>query len=170
RWKKPREHHWLDLAVARKRARRSSFGGRDRVAHPTVYNLLDRRDHVAHRTGGQLLGGSRPRREPPHLVDLVDLARVHHPDLGARLDLAVHDADVGDDAAVRVVVRVEDQRAQRRRGIAARRRHLRDDRLQDVLGADALLGGSEYDVLAWDPGDVRYLLGHELRLRGVEVD
>ena len=100
----------------------------------------------------------------------MDLAGVHHPDLRPRFDLAVHDADVRDHSAVQVVVRVEDERAQRRRGVAARRRHALDDRLEDVLGADAQLGRREDDLVARDAGDVGDLFRHHVGLRRIEID
>src|SRR5207253_1429443 len=87
--------------------RYSTVGAGDGVTDPRVDHILDRRGHIADLARRQLLGGPRPGREPTDLVDVVDLAGVHHPDLGARDDLAVHDPDVRDDAAVRVVVRVE---------------------------------------------------------------
>src|ERR1700730_1602161 len=48
--------------------------------------------------------------------------------------------------------------------------HLGDDGLEDVLGPDSLLSGRKDDLFARDAGDVGDLLGHHLRLRGVEVD
>ena len=65
----------------------------------------------------------------------VAISRMRSPDA----DRAVDDLDVGDHALVRVVVRVEDQRA--RRGASDRRvggGMLVDDRFQDLVDADAL--------------------------------
>ena len=107
------KHHRLDLPVTRQGRGGAVLGAGDGVTDPRVDYILDRRGHIADLARRQLLGAPRPGREPTDLVDVVDLAGVHHPDLGARDDLAVHDPDVRDDAAVRVVVRVEDQCAQR---------------------------------------------------------
>src|SRR5438067_2762912 len=145
-------------------------GPRDGVAHARVDHGLDRRRHITDLTRGQPVRWARARREPPDLVHLVDLARVHHPDLRARHDLAIDDTHVCDDAAVCVVVRVEDEGAQRLGRVAARGRHAVDDGLEDVVRADAKLGRREDDLVTWDAGDVGDLLRDHLRLRGVEVD
>ncbi len=152
--KEPGEDHGLDLAVARQRLRGAVLGGRDGVADARVDHVLDRRGHIADLARRQLLCGARARREPAHLVDLVDLVGVHHPDSGPGDDLAVHDAHVGDDAAIGVVVRVEDQRAQRSGRIAVRRRYPRDHGFENRLRADALLGGGKDDLVPRDARDV----------------
>ena len=62
----------------------------------------------------------------------------HRHELLPGAQLAVDDAHVRDDAAIGVELRVEDQAAQMVAG-ALRRRDARDDRLEDLLDADALL-------------------------------
>ena len=169
RRKEAGEDHRLHLAVAGQCGRCSVFRGGDRVADPRIDDVLDRRRDVADLTGAQLLGGSGARREPSDLVHLVDLAGVHHPDFRARDDLPVDDADVGDHAPVRVVMRVEDQRTERRPRVASRRWHLADHCLEDVLGPDALLGRREDDLVARNPRHVGNFFGHHLGLGGVDL-
>src|SRR5438874_2152161 len=110
----------------------------------------------------------KPQRKPePSAVELVG---VHRPDPRARQDLAIDDPHICDDASVRVVVRVEDERPQRRARVAPWRRHARDDRLEDVLRADAELRRGEDHLRARKACDVGDLLGDHLGLRGVEPD
>ena len=144
--------------------------GRDGVAHARVDDVLDRRRDVTHLARGQPLGRPRPRRKPADLIDLVHLTRVHHPDLGPRQDLAVDHPHVGDDAAVGVVMRIEDQGAQRLRRIAVRRRYAVDDGLENLVRPHPQLGRGEDDLIPRDPGYVGDLFGHHLRLSRVEVD
>ena len=83
---------------------------------------------------------------------------------------AVDDADVGDHAAVRVVLGVEDQRAGGRVGIALGRRDLGDELLEHVLDALARLGADaahRVGGLAEQLGD---LLGDALGLGAGQVD
>ena len=65
----------------------------------------------------------------------VRLIRLDEANLLAFDDRAVEQAQVGDDAAERVVVRVEHHRLQRRLRIAARRRDARDDRREQFFDA-----------------------------------
>ena len=94
----------------------------------------------------------------------------HHANPIARFEKTVDEAAVGDDALVRVVVRVEDQRAQRRRAVALRRRDALDDGLEDLVDADALLGRGQDAVVAGQPDDTLDLLARHLRLGAGQVD
>ena len=106
----------------------------------------------------------------PDLEDLVLCARRHHSDRLALLYRAVHHADVNHDAAVRIVLAVENKGAERGVLIAAGGR----DSLYDIVehGLDiyarlrAYLGG----VHRLDADDVLYLLLHPLRIGGGKVD
>ena len=86
------------------------------------------------------------RLEAADVGDLEDLARVHELELHALLDVALHDADVGDDALVGVKERIEDQGLQRRVLIALRRGDVVDDRVEDLLDADARLSRSQHGI------------------------
>ena len=86
------------------------------------------------------------------------------------LRLAVHDPQVGDDAAVGVVDRVEDQRSRRGVGVAVRRRDLLDDRVEQLLDALARLGGHPQDLGRVEADDRGDLFGVALGLRGGQVD
>ena len=94
----------------------------------------------------------------------------HHQALLAPGEQAVHDPDVGDDAPVGVVDRVEDQRPGRRVAIAVRGRDLLDDRVQQVGDSLAGLGRDLEHVRDRAADDVGDLGGVLLRLRRRQVD
>ena len=81
----------------------------------------------------------------------------HRAERLAGLEAAVDDAHERDDAAVLVVRRVEDERARRRVGLAARRRNPLDDRVQHLLDTDPGLRGDAEDVLRDVPEKLREL-------------
>ena len=85
-------------------------------------------------------------------------------------DLAVDDAHEAHDAAVGVVPGIEEERAQRRVGIALRRGDVRDDLLEDLVDADARLRRGQDGVVRVEADDVLDLLAHPLRLGRREVD
>ncbi len=120
----PAEDHRLDLAVAWQRLSGGIRARRQRVADAQLRDVLDAGDQVADLAGAERLGRGHLRREEADVVDLGTRLRRHRADRLALGEGAVDDADVGDDAAVLVELRVEDQRARRALGIARRRRHL----------------------------------------------
>ena len=116
------EDHRLQLLESGERLRRLARGFGDRVADLRVANLLDVRDEKADFPDPELFGDIRLWREHPHLLRVVVLALGHQPDLHARPDHAVDDAHDDDDAPVGVVPGIEDERFQRRVGVAGGRR------------------------------------------------
>ena len=85
-------------------------------------------------------------------------------------DPAVDDADVGDDAAVDVVDRVEDHRPGGTRGVAGRRRDPVDDPVEQLGDALAGLAADPQHVVGLAADDVRDLRGVLLGLGGRQVD
>ena len=167
----PRPDHGLGLAVAREGFGRTAFAGeRDRVADLRLVHLpqpghqvadLPRSEHVDRRGLG---------RHDPGLLGLRLDARRHQADPLARGQRAVLHADVGDDPAVRVEHRVEDQRAERCVGVAHRRRDLGDDRGEQLLHARARLRRDPQDVVGVAVQQVGELLRALIRLGGRQVD
>ena len=94
----------------------------------------------------------------------------HHPDPLARGDLPVHDADVGDDAAVGVVDRVEDHRASGGVGVADRRGHPVDHRVEHRGDAVTGLGADPQDAVGVAADEVGDLGGVALGVGRREVD
>ena len=116
------EHHRLQLLEAGKRLGRRPVGLGDRVADLRVAHRLDVGDDEADLAGPELVDGLRLGREHADLLDLVVLPLRHQPDLRPLAQRAVDHPRDDHDAAIRVVPRIEDQRLQRRRRVAARRR------------------------------------------------
>ena len=86
-----------------------------------------------------------------------------------RID-AVDHAGQDDHAAVRVVPGVEDQRLERRVGIALRRRQPRDDRLEDLVDADAFLRARQDRVARVEADDLLDLPLRLVWLRAGQID
>ena len=83
---------------------------------------------------------------------------------------AVDHARQDDHAAVRVVPRVEDQRLQRRVGIARGRRQPLDDGLEDLVDAGAFLGARENGAARVEADDVLDLPLGFVGLRPGQID
>ena len=96
--------------------------------------------------------------------------RRHHEHLVAGGQPPVDDADVGDDAPVGVVDRVEDQRPRRRVGGALGRRHLRHDDVEQLADPLAGLRADPQHVGGVAADEVGELGGVLVRLRGRQVD
>ena len=96
--------------------------------------------------------------------------RRHHDDPLARVEVAVDDPDVGDDAAVGVVDRVEDHRAGRGVRVAGRAGDLPDDLVEEDLDALPRLAGDAQAVLGLQADQAGQLLGVLLRLGRRQVD
>src|SRR5690606_31259382 len=94
----------------------------------------------------------------------------HHADLFPRGDLAVHHPDVGDDAAVGVVHRVEDHRAWRRVGVTGRRRDRAYQVIEQLLHTLAGLGRDTQHLGRVDAEDVRQFRGVPVGVGGRQVD
>ena len=121
----PGEHHRLEFLEARERLERRPVRIGDGVADLRVGHDLDAARDEADFAGPQRLDRDRLRREHAERFDLVVLLGVHQRDLRRRPDRAFEHAHDDHHAAIRVVPGIEDQRLQRRVGIAVGRRHAR---------------------------------------------
>ncbi len=124
----------------------------DRVADPAIRDGLDAGGDEADLAGTEGRGGDALRCEDADPLDHVDGAGRHQPDLLPGAERPVLDAHQDDDAEIRVVPAVDQQRLQGRRGLALGRRQPRDERLQHGLDVEPGLGRNED------------------RVRGVEAD
>ncbi|KAG1446757.1 hypothetical protein G6F57_017240 [Rhizopus arrhizus] len=88
----------------------------------------------------------RLRREHAGLLAQVGGAGGHQQDLVLGLEHAIDDAHQHDDAHVVVEPRVDDQRLQRRVGIALGRRHAGHDGFQDLVDAHPRLGAGQHGL------------------------
>ena len=165
------EHHRLHRAVARQRLFRGVVHPRDRIADARLAHVLDRRRDVADLARRKAVRRlERGRAQVAALDDRKLAADRHHADRVARVHAALLDAHIGDDALVRVVVGVEDQRLQRRVGVALGRGDVGDDLLHDRLDVDARLCADARRILGGNADDVLDLRRHAVRVRGDQVD
>ena len=143
-----RPHHRLRLAVAGELLGGAALAGeRDRVAHLGLVHVLEAGDEVAHLARAELVDGRGLGRVDAGLLGLGLHAGREHLDASVRRELALLDPDVGDHAAVGVEHRVEDQRLQRLRGVAHRRRHPVDHGREQRVDTGAGLRADVQDVV-----------------------
>ena len=112
------EDHRLERLEARIWLGRRTVGLGDRVTNLRIADDLDSTGEEADFARAQFVHQHRLRREDPDLIDLVILRRRHQSNLHVRLDHAVDHPNDDDDAAVRVVPGIEDERFERGIGIA----------------------------------------------------
>ena len=106
-------------------------------------------------------------------IELLDLALVparHEADPLASLQTAVHDADQHRDTHVRIEPGVEHESPRGRLRIAARRRHLLDDPLQELGDPLPFLGGDEQNIRRIEPDHLLDLLRDAIGLGRGQVD
>ena len=160
----------LDLLEARQRfgARRGLEG--DRVADRRTVDLLDPGDDEAdlarrefHTVGALGREAAKPRA-------LVRPARGPDTDLLAALQPAVDDPHERDHADVVVEPGVDDQRLQRRLGIAGRRGDALDDLLEQQVDVETGLGRHVQRVVGRDADDLLDLLADPVGVGGRQVD
>ena len=112
----------------------------DGVADPGVGDLLDRGSEEADLARPEFAELDALGREHADAIDLVGRAGAHHADALALFQRAIDDAQQHDDAEIGVVPAVDQQRLERRRGVALGRRQARDDRFQHLRHVESGLG------------------------------
>jgi len=163
------EDHGLGDLVARQRRRGRVVGIGDRITDPHVREPLHAGHEEAHIAGQELLGRHQAGGEDPHGLDAEGAAGGHHADDLARADRARDDADEANDASVGIECGVENEAAQRLL-IADGRRDTIDDGLEDVFGAEALLGAGEDHIVGVEAEFVEDLLLHFIDAGSRQVD
>src|SRR5207245_1548521 len=114
--------------------------------------------------------GPRVGDEDAELEQLALALSRDEADAVVRGKRAVDHAHVRDDSLVRVVVRVEDERAKRRADVADRRRHTLDDRIEELVHARAGLSGDEEDLFVAEAEGGAQLLSDDVELNVWQVD
>ena len=142
----------------------------DRVADAGVGHLLDRGGEEADLARAEFVGFDALGGEHADSVHFVGGVGAHHADALALLQHAVDDAEQHDDAEIGVVPAVDQQRLQRRRGVALGRRQARDDRFQHLRYVQAGLGRDQDRVGRVEPDHVLDLLLHLLGLSRRQID
>ncbi len=164
------EHHRLHRLEAgqRKGGRPPVFG--DRVADPAIGDGLD--------PGGDKADLARPqfghrdpfRGEDADPLDLVRGAACHQPDLLADGERAILDPHQDDDAEIGVVPAVDEERLQRRRSVALRRRQPVHQGFEHIRDAEPGLGRYQQRVRGIEPDHVLDLLLDPVGFGGRQVD
>src|SRR5437868_11666005 len=130
----------MHILIAGKGRLRAALEIHDRVAGARLLYRADVCHDIPDLAWAQLVGRHLPQLEISDFSNFVILSRAGgEDDVLSWLDRAVDDAHARNGAPVPIVMRVEDQSAQRRIRIAGRRRHTRDDRLENLVDADAFL-------------------------------
>jgi len=166
----PAEHDRLDFLEARERFERRPLGIGDRVADAGLRDLFDLRGDEAHLAGAELGQLLDLRAETADPVDQMHRAGLHELDLLALFQDAVDHAHQDDDAEIRIVPAVDQHRLQRRLRVAAGRRDLGDDRLEDLDDAYPGLRRREHRLGCIDADHVLDFLAHLLGLGGGQID
>ena len=143
---------------------------RDRVSDPGVGGAFDVRDQIAHGTGGETVDGLHFRGEYARLLDFAFQSGAEEPQLVSAPETAVVDAHIGDDAAVGVVNRVEDQSVCGSVLGSFRRGNEFHDRLQHGGNAGAVLGGHGDRLLARNRQNLLQLIMTHAQIRRGKVD
>ena len=142
--------HGLGLAITRQGLLDAAFGQRERIAHLHLGKVLKTGDQIPYlaqaKLGQRLLSGMTRA----HLFGQDDLAAGHELEFLALVHGAVHHAHERHDAAIRIEVAVEDERAQRRIRVALRRGDVVDHGLEQVMDANAGFAASQYRVVGRD--------------------
>src|SRR5437773_1683274 len=165
------EHHRHDVAVPAQEGQVTVVRVEHRIAGTGVAHAPHVGDEVADFTGFELLGRLVPELQVPDLIHLVDIVLVRAEGyLHAGPDGAVHDADAGNRAAVAIVVRVENEGAERRVCHPTRRGDAAHHRLEQLGDVAAFFGGNAEDFLGLRPDEFMQLLRPALRLGAGEID
>ena len=163
------EHHRLGLPVPRQRLTPGRGVGH-RLTDPGLADVLDPRDQVADLARSESGDRAHPGAADTDLLGVVGPAGLEVEEPAARVQVAVEDPDRAHDAPVRVVDGVEDQRLERRVGVAGRRRHLRDQGVEELRDPLAGLGRDAQHVGGGNPEDPLDLLGAPVGLGRGQVD
>ena len=169
-WVEVAEDHLPGLFVALERDVGRVDVERDGVADAHIAKGLHARAHRTDLRQAQFLDLLRERRVAQELSHAEGAARAHHADLVTLAKMAVEDAHVHHDAAVLVVLGVEDEAAQLGGGRRLRLGELFADRIEQLVDALAGLGADQDAVLGGEAEDLLDLHGHALGRGGGKVD
>ena len=144
---------------------------RYRVAHLGVGNVFDGSGEVSDVAGRKLR--ARLKADRTHVANLENAVfcagRVQQ-HFGALGDAAVKNAHENDNAAVAVILTVEDKRLERRIYVARRRRNICDDILENGFDVYAVFRAYLRRVHGEDADDILDLVLYALRIGGREVN
>ena len=136
----PGEDHRFRVGVAGQRLRCGMARDGHRIAHPCLPDVLHASDQVTDLASAERSTRLRLRRDHADLKRLVRRTRCHHQAALTGGQATIDHADVGDDAPVGVVDRVEDQRPRRGLRVTGGRRDVLHDGVQEFGHTLARLG------------------------------
>ena len=165
------EHHGVHLAVAGERRCRGTVGKRHRVAHARLAHRFDGGGDIADLARTQPVARIEPAgAHMPDLDDIKGRAGRHHADAVTGADDALLDADIDDDAAVAVIIAVENERPEGFFIVARGGGNVPDDRFEHRLDVDTVLGGDERRIGRIDADNILNFPLHRLGVCGGQVD
>ena len=167
----PGKDHRLDVFKARQLRGRGPRIVGHRVADLGVAHVLDGGREESHLARRKLADLDRLGHQHAHRLDLERLAIRHQANALALAHRSLHHAHQHDHAAIRIEPRVEDQRLQRRIGVARRRRQPVNDRLQHLVHALPGLGAHRNRVGGVQSHSLfnRFLRAQNVRRRQIDL-
>lgn len=123
-----------------------------------LLDIFDVADEIADLASSQLFAGPPLRHKLAEFGHLVGRALAEEADFLPFANGAIKNPDVGDRATVGVVEAVEDHRSQHLVGVAHRRWHPLDNRLEHLLDTDTALGTCPDHLLRLDGQALLHLL------------
>ena len=163
-------NHRRHAAIAGQRLGRGIFRRRHGVADAHVADVFQAAGDEADVARRELRHFHRRGLEAADVRDLEDFARRHHAKLHAFFDEAVHQPDMGDDALVRVEIRIEDQRAERFFFFAGGGGNPLDNRFQYIVHAEPGLRRRQHRVRRVKADGVLNFLFHLFRVGAGKID
>ncbi len=142
----------------------------DGIADGDVVDGFDVGDDKADLAGGEGIDGGGAGGEFAEVGDVEEGVLAHHADALGFDEGAVDDADVDDDAAVVVVLGVEDEGLEGGVGGAFGGREAGDDGFEEFVDAEAGFGGDVDAVEGVDAEDLFHFLSDGFGLGGGEID
>ena len=142
----------------------------DGVADAGVGDFLDRGGQKPDLARAELAELDALGREHADAIDLVRHVGAHHVDALALFQDAVDDAEQHDDAEIGVVPAIDEQRLERRRGIALGGRQAMHDGFENLRHVEPGLRGNENRVRRVEPDHVLDLLLDLVGLGGRQID
>ena len=159
-----------DQFEAGKRSGGGKFVERDGVADLHVGGVFDVGDEIAHFAGTENFGRFFIRGEYAHFVHLESFLCCHEANERFFADFAAYDPDIDQDAAVGVVMGIEDEGAEEIVGGLFGSGDVGQDPFENSFDADARFGGDQEGIGGVDADDVFDLLFHLFWIGGGKID
>ena len=160
----PREDEWQCNLISGERLCRGVQRGGDSVANTRVAHALQPCCNVANLTSLQLLHWHVLRSEVANFNRDTLRAGTHHRDRFAHLQATLLHADIVHYALIGVVVRIKDERLQRRIKWTARRRDALHQRLKNLWDPLPLFRRGEDHLFTRDRKCLLQLVHHRFRI------